>query len=102
MKIGMEKHCFGMAGSSLETIDAPNGSWTATADCWAVAYMGLGSGTAQAAIYLDDGTTNTNIATWVTTSSSRVPLCFPVRKGQKVRTRNATGHEYLVNFYPTI
>ena len=82
----------------LHRITTENGSWTATSDCWCVGGMGKGTSASQTEIYLN----NVKILIqWSAQAGSTdaYPVCFPVKKGQTVKTRNIAGQLYDLSFY---
>lgn len=83
--------------NTITTITGANASWTATENCFALAKMGGTSGVA-ASIAIDG--VNVVVCSLASSSSVTYPFetSFPVKKGQTVTTRNASGHQYEIKF----
>lgn len=69
--------------ASITTITTPNASWTATKDCWIVGSVSSKDGTTA-----NVNVNNVAVAGVGNTATSSF-VCFPVKKGQTVTTRNA-------------
>ena len=92
----------GFAGIDTSTViehkTGINISWTATKDCWCFAQIAAITG-AGAAVYIDNvyiaGTRLQKDGTYF-----QYTLLIPVKQGQTVTTRNVTGQDYDLTFYP--
>ena len=84
----------GIDTTSLSSINGANKSYTATEDCYAIGYMSVASTSVMCWVKIDN-----TIEIDGTGQGVSHPLCFPLKKGQTVTTRNETGQAYSLTFY---
>ena len=82
--------------NTLHSITTAGESYTATEDCWAVGYIGNSNVAAQAQVFLDGYIICASYSNPV--EGGIAPICFPVKEGQQVTTRNSSGQIYQIGF----
>lgn len=78
----------------LTTINTYNASWEATANGWCVGYMGATSD--HLAIVSLDGATIVSSGGTSYAANMVYPVCFPIKKGQTLTTRNDSATIYNI------